>query len=157
MAAAVIPIVGTAIQVIAPAIPSIISWVEGLFGHSSTTGKQSGAQKLETVVSIITNALTGMANSGLLPSAGIVDPAFKTELQKVVQQVVENMQKAGLLNGATTVPVVSAVPGAAAVTAGATLGIPAAQIQAPAVAAAGNTFTLNLAPGQAFTISLAKA
>ena len=112
MAAAVIPIVATVLGIVRPALPSIISWVEGLFGHSTTTGKKTGPQKTDAVIGVVQAVLTGLANSGLLPSAGVVDPAFQGELAKLVQDTVDAMNKSGLLSGQPAVPIVNVVPGA---------------------------------------------
>jgi hypothetical protein len=97
MAAAIIPLVASAVAAIAPQIPSIVQLVEGLFGHSSQTGKQEGIAKLQAAVALLQQALTALANAGKIPSAPVIDPNTPAALAGAVQQAVDSLQKAGLL------------------------------------------------------------
>lgn len=100
MAATIIPLVSTAISIIGPQIPSIVQFVEGLFGHSSQTGSQDGAAKASTAVSLLMTALQQFANAGKIPSAPVVDPSLPAALAGAVQQVFGTLKAQGLLNGA---------------------------------------------------------
>jgi hypothetical protein len=101
MAAAIIPLVATAIGAIGPQIPSIVQMVENLFGHSSQTNKPAGTDKMQLAVTIGQAVLTGLANTGKIPSAPVVDPSLPAGLAGAIQQAVDAMKAAGKLNGAT--------------------------------------------------------
>lgn len=116
MAAGVIPIVAGVISAIGPQIPGIVQFVEGLFGHSSTTGTKDGPTKLQTAVGLLTTALQALANAGKIPSAGVVDPSLPAGLAGAVQQVVDLLQGQGLLGpgippGPQLVPLAPSAPG----------------------------------------------
>lgn len=97
MAAVIIPLVAAAVSAIGPQIPSIVSMVEGLFGHSATTGTQDGAAKLQASVAALTTLLQEFANAGKIPSAPVVDPSLPAGLAGAVQQTVDAMKAKGQL------------------------------------------------------------
>ena len=104
MAAAIIPLVVAAVSAIGPQIPAIVQMVEGLFGHSSTTGTQDGATKMAAAVAALTSLLQSYANAGKIPSASVVDPSLAAGLTGAIQQVVDQLNAAGKLNGSTSAP-----------------------------------------------------
>lgn len=104
MAAAIIPLVVSAISAIGPHIPDVVQLVEGLFGHSAVTGSKDGAAKSATAVSLLTTALTALANAGKIPSTAVVDPSLPAGLAGAVQQVFGDLTAKGLLNGAAPAP-----------------------------------------------------
>ena len=97
MAAAILPIVGMAISLVEPFIPTLVTWAEGLLGHSSVTGSKDGAAKMTTVTSVLQAILTALANAGKIPSAGVVDPSLPKALQDAVQKAVDAMKTSGTL------------------------------------------------------------
>jgi predicted anti-sigma-YlaC factor YlaD len=110
MAAAIIPIVAAAIGALGPQrITSIVQFVESLFGHSSDTGKQNGADKLQTAVTLLQNALAALANAGKIPSAAAVDPSLPAGLAGAIQQAFDALKAAGLL-GASAAPIPAILP-----------------------------------------------
>lgn len=107
MAAAAIPIVAGVVGAISPYVPEIVQFVEGLFGHSSTTNSKDGAAKMSTAVELLQTALNALANSGKLPSAGVVDPSLPAGLAGAVQQAFDSLKSSGQLG---TVTAASASP-----------------------------------------------
>jgi hypothetical protein len=105
MAAAVIPVIASVISAVGPQIPAIVQFVEALFGHSKDTGKQTGDVKLQTAVQLLQQALTALANSGVIPSQGVVDPSLPAALAGAVQQVVDALKTQGQLTGTETASV----------------------------------------------------
>lgn len=108
MAAAIIPLVSAAIAAVGPRIPGIISFVEGLFGHSDQTGQKDGPVKLETAVAMLETALQHLANAGKIPSAPVVDPSLPAGLAGAVQQAFDALRAQGSVDGALAAPL--AVP-----------------------------------------------
>ncbi len=100
MAAAAIPLVLSAVQVVAPMIPGIISFVEGLFGSG---------QKKQAAVDLLHAQLNALANAGKIPSAGVVDPSLPAALGDAVQKVFDQVS-----GGTGKVPLL-APPGSAPV------------------------------------------
>lgn len=115
--AIVIPAVASLISGIAPQIPAIVQFVEGLFGHPSSgatpTATPTGEQKLQTAVTLLIQALTSLANAGKIPSAGVVDPSLPAALTGAVQAVVDALKASGGLpatQGAQTATAPAATP-----------------------------------------------
>ena len=106
MAAAIIPLVAAGVEAIAPQIPKLVTWLESVFGHSSTSpaNVQTGATKLTTGVQILQQTLTNMANAGLIPSASVVDPTMSSALAGAIQTVVNQLKASGQLGPSTPVP-----------------------------------------------------
>ena len=104
MAAAIIPLVSAAIAAIGPQIPNIVQSVEALFGHSSTTGTQTGPLKMQASVDALTAMLQSFANAGLIPSAPVVDSSLPAGLVGAIQTVVDQLKAAGGLSATSVVP-----------------------------------------------------
>jgi hypothetical protein len=85
MAAAIVPLVISAVGLITPLIPGVITFVENLFG------KGTGPQKMSTAVDLLTKVLQDIANLGKIPSAGVVDPSLPAALQIEVQKIFDQM------------------------------------------------------------------
>lgn len=102
MAAAIIPLVASAVGAISPFVPEIVQFVEGLFGHSTASSNKDGAIKMETAVTILTTALQQLANAGKIPSAPVVDPRLPAGLAGAVQQAVDALKAQGHLGSPTT-------------------------------------------------------
>ncbi len=79
-AAVVIPAVLEALKIAEPLAPHVISFVQTLFG------KGNGDKKKAAAVDMLKAGLDALANAGLMPSAGVVDPSLLPELGKVVQK-----------------------------------------------------------------------
>ena len=100
MATAIVPV----LTLIAPLILPAISFVEGLLG------KGTGVQKMTAVVDILTGAITGVANKGLIASVGtgVVDPGLPKMIQDAVQKVFDQTKIVGVPgSGSGAVPVVT--------------------------------------------------
>jgi hypothetical protein len=111
MAAIAIPIAVQVAAALAPQIPAVVQLFEDLFGHSSATGKQTGATaKLPGVVGVLQSTATTMANAGLIPSAGVVDPALPSVLAGAVEQAVAAMKAQGLLGPPAASPNPAGLP-----------------------------------------------
>ena len=97
MAAAAIPAVMAVVSAVLPLIPTAITTVESLFGAGN------GAAKKTTVVDMLMKALQGLANTGKIPSAGVVDPGTPAAIANAVQSVFDQISVN--VPGIGTVPV----------------------------------------------------
>ena|ERR1700674_107616 len=134
MAAAIIPLVAAAVGAISPLIPSIVQSVEGLFGHSTSSGQKDGADKMTAAVSMLTAALQQLANAGKIPSGPVVDPSLPAGLAGAVQQAVDALKAQGMLGGAQPIVPIS-VP-----------------ISVPIPPGPLSVLTVNVQPGQAVMV-----
>ena len=99
MAAAIIPLIGSAVAALGPMIPGIVQAVEGLFG-----GK-TGPQKLATATTMVTAGATAAVAAGKItavPDASTIETMIETALAALKQP------------GATVPPTPSVAPTAKA-------------------------------------------
>ena len=100
MAAAIIPIIASAIPVLVPEIPKIVQAVEGLFGA------KTGPQKLDTATALASQLATDLAKAGKIQ--GVPDLSSITTM---VEQVVQALKAAGQLPAPTApAPATAPVP-----------------------------------------------
>ncbi len=72
-------------QLVVPLVPSIISFVQSIFGDGN------GAAKKQAAVDLLHGGLTTLANAGKIPSSGVVDPTLPNELGNVVQKAFDQI------------------------------------------------------------------
>lgn len=111
MAAAIVPAALQVAAELAPiAVPAAVQLFESLLGHSSETGKKQGDAKASGAVAVLTSAAQTMANAGVIPSAGVVDPSLPAVLAGAVEQAVAAMKAQGLLGPPSSDPATSPDP-----------------------------------------------
>jgi len=82
VAGAAVPLVLSAVQFALPLIPSVISFVESIFGSG---------QKKQAAVDLLKSTLTTLANAGKLPSAAVLDPGLTAALGDAIQKQFDAM------------------------------------------------------------------
>jgi hypothetical protein len=82
MAAAIIPLIGSAVAALGPMIPGIVQAVEGLFGS------KTGPQKLATATTMVTAGATAAVAAGKItavPDPSTIETMIETALATLKQ------------------------------------------------------------------------
>ena len=82
MAAAIIPLIGSAVAALGPMIPGIVQAVEGLFGS------KTGPQKLATATTMVTAGATAAVAAGKItavPDPSTIETMIETALAAIKQ------------------------------------------------------------------------
>ena len=102
MAAVVIPILTTVVPMV---LPLIVKLVDKIFGTKTGPAKLDAATQISNIILQELQKLAGGANSGIgMPSV--------PELQSLIQGIVDQLNKQGVLNGTATVIDAPVIPAA---------------------------------------------
>jgi len=97
LAAAIIPILSSAIPLLRPYIISLVTHVEHLFGP------KTGPTKFDAVLKALLDAASKLSTAGKLP--GTLDPGSAGSM---IESIVQELKALGILNPAGVAPIVQA-------------------------------------------------